>query len=357
MPALALSLADAGPAGVVGPSGFDIPGLPLWSAAVRRAQAGQGRAKLVCLGDSTTAGFSVGKAAAWPRRLADLMAPRGGRETCFFSDARLGATYDSRMVRGAGWAADTTRGLGGGFYRNATVTANPLVFTPQTAFDTVDLFLYGTTSVEVTIGAGTPVTRTGAFGLTVGKRTVTCAEAGLGRGAHTVSIRALNDGGNTGLDCHDAARGISVLNAGVSSWRAVDFNLANYGVSDTLDVLDPDLTIINIGINDWNQASEPTEAAFKAEMQTIITKAVTAGSEVLMVVPVATSGSFASKRAVFAQYIVDLATSNGLVAPLDLGAVLGTYATASAAGDMVDTLHPSAQGHGKIAAALKARIA
>jgi hypothetical protein len=347
-----LSLAEVAPAGASA-ARFSAPGLPRWSAAVRRAQSGRGRARIVCFGDSTTAGYGApGRSGAWPRQLAEQMAWRGARETGFFSDAGLGASYDSRMVRGAGWAADTTKGLGGGFYRNLTVTANPMTFTPQLAFEAVDVFLYGTTSLRVTIGAGTPVVVTGAFGTAVGKRTVSCAEAGLGRGAWPVSLVALNTSGHVGLDCYDAGTGISVMNAGVSGWKAADFNGAGFGPSDTLDVLEPDLLIYNVGINDWGA---PTgETAWKASVQTVIDRAVAVGADVLLCVPINTGNG---NRPTFAQYLRDLATLNGLVQPLDLGVALGNLAQATAAGDMIDSLHPSTQGYGKVAALIRRRIA
>ncbi|WP_162175577.1 SGNH/GDSL hydrolase family protein [Brevundimonas bacteroides] len=345
-------MTDVAPAGASA-ARFSARGLPKWSAAVRRAQSGLGRAKIVCLGDSTTAGYgSPGRSGSWCRQLAEQMGWRGARETGLFSDAGLGATYDSRMVRGAGWAADTTKGLGGGFYRNLTLTANPMTFTPQLPFEAVDLFLYGTTSLRVTIGAGTPVVVTGAFGAAVGKRTVTCAQAGLGRGAHAVSLVALNTSGHVGLDCYDAGTGISVMNAGVSGWKAADFVLATYGVADTLDVLEPDLVIYNVGINDWGV---PTgETPWKGSVQTVIERAVAVGADVLLCVPINTGNG---NRPAFAQYLNDLATLNGLVQPLDLGLALGNLAQATAAGDMIDSLHPSTQGYGKIAALIRRRIA
>jgi lysophospholipase L1-like esterase len=194
---------------------------------------------------------------------------------------------------------------------------------------------------------------TGSFGAQVGKRTVTCAQAGLARGGWPVSIVALNTSGHVGLDCYDTGTGISVMNAGVSGWKAADFTLTNYGVADTLDVLEPDLVIYNVGINDY-QTSPPTEAAWKASVQTVIDRAVAAGADVLLCVPIQTGSA---NRATFAQYLNDLATLNGLVQPLDLGLALRTLAQATAAGDMIDTLHPSTQGYGKIAGLIRNRIA
>ncbi|WP_197272367.1 SGNH/GDSL hydrolase family protein [Brevundimonas sp. AAP58] len=345
-------MAEVAPAGASA-ARFSAPGLPRWSAAVRRTESGLGRARVVCLGDSTTAGWgSPGREGAWPRQLAEQMGWRGGRETGFFSNAGIGSTYDGRMVRGAGWSADSTKGLGGGFHRNLTVTANPMTFTPQMPFDQVEVYLYGATSLRVMIGAGTPVVVTGDFGNAVGKRTVTCAQAGLPRGLYPVAMVALNDSGHVGLDCHDAGTGVNVMNAGVSGWKAADFVVANFGVADTLDVLAPDLVIVNVGINDWNGGT--TQAAFKASVQTVIDRAVAAGSDVLLCVPIDTG---AGNRATFAQTLSDLATLNGLVQPLDLGLALGTLAQATAAGDMIDTLHPSTQGYGKIAGLIRRRIA
>lgn len=56
---LSFGYPHAAPGGVIAGRRFEVAGLPLWSAAVRRAQAGQGRAKVLCVGDSTTAGFGT----------------------------------------------------------------------------------------------------------------------------------------------------------------------------------------------------------------------------------------------------------------------------------------------------------
>jgi lysophospholipase L1-like esterase len=156
-----------------------------------------------------------------------------------------------------------------------------------------------------------------------------------------------------GLDCYDAGTGISVMNAGVSGWKAADFVLATYGVADTLDVLEPDLVVYNVGINDWG-GTPTAESAWKASVQTVIDRAVAVGADVLLCVPIHTGSG---NRPAFAQYLGDLATVNGLVAPLDLGLALGSLAQATAAGDMIDSLHPSTQGYGKVAALIRRRIA
>lgn len=347
---LSFGYPHAAPGGVIAGRRFSVAGLPLWSAAVRRAQAGQGRAKVLCLGDSTTAGFgAVVRADSWPRRLATLLGARGGRETNLFSDHNLAASYDPRMVRGAGWSKNASKTLGGFMWLNST-TSNAMTFTPQTAFDTVDVFTYGGGAVTITIGSGAPVSF-GSGGGALAKQIVTVGQAGLTRGLHTVAITRNGSAVLSGLNCYDAATGIDVMNAGVSGWKASDFSGSAFSADAAFALIAPDLTVINLGINDFNQATPTAEAAFKASMQTLIGKAKLTG-DVKLVVFNDTAGTYSANRAAFAQFVRDLATANGLGAPLDLIDILGSYAAANAAGDMVDTLHPSAQGHGKIATAI-----
>lgn len=357
---LSLGYPHVAPGGVIAGRRFDVAGLPLWSAAVRRAQAGQGRAKVLCLGDSTTAGGgTVGRAGAWPRQLAALFAGRGGRETNLFSDANLGASYDPRMVRGAGWTKNGTMGLGG-FFWVSPATPTPLTFTPQTPWDTFEYYSLSGSPVELSIGTGTPlslVPDATTPGSALRRGRITVAQAGLTRGAHPVSLQYSVGGQATcvGFDCFDALTGIDFLNCGVSGWKSGDFTGSNLKTAAVVPLIAPDLTIIDIGINDFNQAVPTAAAVFQAGVQSLIDKAKTSG-DVLLVVPNDTGGTYASNRGAFADLLEDLATNNNLQTPLDLTAALGAYSLAQVAGDMLDTLHPSVQGYGKIAAAIYRRI-
>lgn len=354
-----LSLASVAPVGVLAPGRFAVAGLPLWSAAVRRAEAGLGHARLVCIGDSTTAGFgTVLRAGSWPRQLAGLMSSRGGRETNLFSTANLSGSYDPRIVRGAGWSAISSKGLGGFMLINTTTT-NPMTFTPQAAWDTCDLYAQSSQAIRVSI-AGTAEISVAAnvtvAGCSIRRFSITAAAAGLAPGAHSVSVRY--DPTSVvfvGFDCHEAARGIDVVNVGVSGWASADFTGDTFRTAACLPLVRPDLTLIAIGINDWNLATPVTEATFKANIQSLITRAKVTG-DVLLIIPNDLGSANAGNRAAYAQYLRDLSTTNGLPPPIDLMDALGSYATANAAGDMIDTLHPSIQGYGKIAALLKTRI-
>ena len=307
-------------------------------------------------GDSTTAGFgAVTRADAWPRRLATLLASRGGRETNLFSDHNLAASYDPRMVRSAGWSKNSSKTLGGFFWLNST-TDNAMTFTPQASYDTVELFGYGAQAITVTIGSGTPVSFTTAGGSVLTKKTLTCAEAGLDAGAWPIAVTRNGAAVFCGLNAFDAATGIDVMNVGTSGWKVAEFSGSAFSASAGISLIAPDLTIINVGINDFNQVTPTTEAAFKAGVQTLIDRGKISG-DVMLVIPNDTGAVHAANRTAFAQYLRDVATLNGLVAPLDLAAALGSYAAADTAGDMLDSLHPSAQGHGKIAVAVHRSIA
>ncbi|TPL98327.1 SGNH/GDSL hydrolase family protein [Mesorhizobium sp. B2-3-10] len=322
---------------------------PALASAVAASKAGLGRAKILCVGDSTTAG-SGGQVVSnsYPDKLKNLLASDGAYQNNRFSDANLALSFDTRISYGAGWATNGTKCLGGSTYRNST-TSNPIVFTPLTAFDSVDIYLYAASSVNVTIGGGTTVTVSGGGGGAIYKKTVTVAQAGLPAGIYPVSIVAVGDAVYAGADCYVASTGIDVLNVGASGYTSTDLATTLYSVASVLPTIAPHLTIINVGINDYNNASPVSEATYKANVQALIDAAQNAGSDVQLVIPNRIGSSNAANEVAFQQYIRDLVTLNGLQPALDVGSVLGTYAAANAAGYMNDTLHPSSAGYTLIA--------
>lgn len=322
--------------------------LPIWHAALDASQIGGGRARLLCIGDSTTLGLSVTRANAYPRQLAALLP--GGSELSWLSDGNA-ANQDPRMVIGAGWAANSSKGVGGFLYANTTTT-NALVFTPQSAFDTVEIFKLGSNQVTVTVGAAAPVTTTGGSGSILSKFTISLASLSLAPGVYPISIVRSGSTVIFGLNAYTSASGVAVWNAGTSGWLATDFvgaNTFDTASSITSARINPHLTLINIGINDFNKASPTAEATYKAQMQELISAVIAAGSDCLLIIPHELGSANAGNRAAFAGFINDLVATNSLQPAIDLSVALGTYADANAAGYMLDTIHPSASGYTEIA--------
>jgi lysophospholipase L1-like esterase len=146
---------------------------------------------------------------------------------------------------------------------------------------------------------------------------------------------------------------LQILNAGARNWTTADWIGAGGPAAplNAIAVIAPDLVVIDLGINDW-RAAGTTIAAFKANMQVLITACTNAGAQVILCVPhdiasYATATDAWNLTAAITAY-QQLATTNGcsLVNASHEYFVAGlvavdpaTYAVMNAAGLMNDTLH------------------
>lgn len=108
----------------------------------------------------------------------------------------------------------------------------------------------------------------------------------------------------------------------------------------------PDLTFINLGINDYRSGGLGiTPAQYKANIQKIIDRAKISGDVVLCVpnnIAPAAEGSIPSDQ--FHQALYELALANN-VPLIDFSVVLGTHAESMANGTQRDDLHPNQAGY------------
>jgi len=113
-----------------------------------------------------------------------------------------------------------------------------------------------------------------------------------------------------------------------------------------IQFMQPDLMILNIGINDYPTTSQST---FETNVGLLVNRARLSGDVVLNV---PNPRSTTANQAAFRGYIQGLAASlNTPLVDLQLAPPdgLGDYATASANGDInIDGIHPTAQGYGKM---------
>jgi len=135
--------------------GFDIPELPTWSAAVRAQRAGKRNARLLCIGDSTTAGHGANSsgmvanniAQSYPTVLANLMTSRGSKSSwqSFLGSHNAASqnAFDSRISAGASWDYSVNAWTVGGTTHRSGGNTN-FSFTPTEAWDTAEiLFVRG----------------------------------------------------------------------------------------------------------------------------------------------------------------------------------------------------------------------
>ncbi|OYW82456.1 MAG: hypothetical protein B7Z26_03185 [Asticcacaulis sp. 32-58-5] len=364
-----------------GMTGPFVPDLPIWRAARAAVLAGERNARILCIGDSTTAGhgaYAAGmgdnnKAGAWPTQLVGLINARGGVASGSSvignnnaTDSRL---YDTRITFPAlqGWAFSTAAGVSGstlGGYHTTASGYNPpskYNFAPLNACDTFEVYnpkaggnarawiLSVNDGADLaTISNMQTPSPPGAFE----KYTLTTA-----LGANVLNIRAQNTETTylAGIIAYNSAiKEISVLNAGWSGAKAADLNNGSgyaYGPVNAIGIYDPDLVIINIGINDANQASPTATATFTGHVQAVISAAQAAGADVVLMAPTPIGSSYAANLNTLSAAIVALGVTNG-VPVIDLRTRFTDYATANAVGWMRDTLHPNLSGYAQIAAAV-----
>jgi lysophospholipase L1-like esterase len=330
-----------------------------WKAAVARVLAGTGPAKVLCIGDSTTAGIGSSGGYAnqnsWPSVMARMLFRNVAQTTYGLtippSDDR--PTSDPRWVLGAGWAQATETGVGLG-NRHTAYKSGPgggaLTFLDtRLSADRYDIYYVtnnssaaGTFTAQV--GGGTPVVincNTGAKSLQ--KVTVN----GTAPSSSTpVSITNTGGTGNVwivGIEPWQSTANarIRVGNAGVSASSAAGWLAKESGGTDSWNVLAflplyaPDLTIIDLGINDSGTPVLDTD--FLARMQTLGNAAYAAGSAVLYKTMIPSSGS---RFAVQQTYVTALQGSlSPRYALLDLFSHYGSHARNDARGWMYDWGH------------------
>lgn len=327
-------------------------------ATLAKVRLGDARAKILCLGDSTTNGSGAGsgdnyngaRPRSYPVALAKALNDReriaAHANTLTGSQGLTGflATFDPSVTIGAGWGAGGSNVLGGQSLNNSSTT-NPIAKVVADPFDTVDIYYLraaglGTFTVNRD-GGSTLATVDCSFGSgSLMKATVSTTLA-----AGTLNIQR-SAGGTVALFAVDiynsAAKSASVFNAGKSGGLAADFvGSANY-YSPTLaqTYFAADVTIAKFGINDATAGT--SEASFKASLGTIIATAQGFGTAILTV-PHARDAAVAAiaVQDAFNGYLYDLAAQYDC--PLiDLRRRFGTYADLTALGLMYDSTHPKA---------------
>jgi lysophospholipase L1-like esterase len=346
--------------------------LPTWSAKLAQVKAGTGRARILCIGDSTTRGTGAGSGDAlnvdadqfaYPKKLADYLASRG--VSASFNSAMSGSfgngTPEGKDSRVAGLNHMTPAGdwiggastLGGLTYQCNDDLTGTLSFTPLNVFDTLRIgYLRQTTNdtFTVNIDGGAAIITQAAAG--TGSFQVT-ADTTVARGLHTININRTE---TTAGVCRiiwfevwdSTTPAVEVFNAGWSGGTAADMAVNATLVQPIagLQKFAPDLTIIMLGIND--QTGATSEATFKTSVQTIVTAARLSGDAILVAAtPASTTGGEPARRA-YANYMRDMAIINGCPF-VDTNTLMGTYAHSTNMGWQGNGLHASAAGYAYLA--------
>jgi lysophospholipase L1-like esterase len=321
-----------------------------WQAAREAVKTGR-RAKIAIVSDSTSAGQGVGRNLAWPAVLAETLDPKvPAHAGSFFGDGAFGIRLpasDPRLELGDGWTQDPTIFTIGGFPLANTTTTSWLIFRPGTPGDRVDIYDAAetfTAPMEVELQGGGGVIPPPSAS-TIRKTSFSFTRAAF----PGIAIFAQANGGVfsgsriIGVDVYDSTRAdVAVWNMGISgATTALWLSQGKANPLSMLATLDPDLTVICLGINDLGQNVTP--AVYKANIRAIALSAKASGDVVLMV-PNRISHPEDRQQA-YEAVLIEL--SNELHVPLvNLPSLLGRdIGKAVAAGNMLDDLHPSLAAH------------
>ncbi|ROS63921.1 GDSL-like lipase/acylhydrolase family protein [Curtobacterium sp. PhB172] len=339
---------------------FTVASMGRARAAFAGVRAGTRSAKILCVGDSTTAGYGTSSALSYPSRLVAALAAG--------VPARAGLSIPPRQVEDprwslGGWAVINSFGWADSL---ALMSDNPGVglasYTPGALADTFDVYYfgtggYGTLHVELDTGEKIDVDTSGAAG-SVQKVTVT---ASVATANHVVNFYnpTPKPVAVLGVDAYVAATpNARVGNVGVSGsasgqWGSVQGAVTGSGSAAAIRAYAPDLTLIMLGINDAKMAVSVD--AYLANVAATIAAAKASGSVMLLsVVPSNTPAEDALERQ-YRDALPGFARTQG-VGFVDILGRFGSYAESQPLGMYSDGLHPSTIGYVDIATAVARAI-
>lgn len=327
-----------------------------WDAALSKLKLGTGNAKVLFIGDSTeTDAHANGEPyignlnRGWSRKLRALMTTPasnnsfiGNRGIDILGTAPTGfLAYNTRVTVDADWTTGFST-LGGSCLRNVTAsTTSALHFLPETEFNTIDIYYatntssYGTFTVD--IGAGVLATQNCIASPTIAKLSIPCT-----LGINTVNITKTTAGWIQiiGINCYKNNTEIQMLSAGYSGISATGFFQATQPNSQVgIRTVAPDLSVINLGINDSTGNLEIN--GFNTAYQSIIDTCLESG-DVALCVPNVISNT---NKNVYFDAIRALAVKNGLNL-IDFDRRMGgNWPNSYTLGLMYDGRHPLEPGY------------
>lgn len=349
--------------------------LPQWQASKALQVAGIRNAKILFLGDSTTAGWGsqnssahVNDAALGTIAQLSALLPGASWQSQFCDQNTLSGAagtipinvFDARVTLGSFvqtlYAGGVAASVGGSLLTCSSGTT-AYTFTPTTNVDTFDFYYatdptFGHLSYQVDSGAVVDIDCSPAQSVT--KVTISAGSVG----AHTLKIARVSGSVQfVGTIAYTAAvKEITIINGGWSGSTAANWNVINGAWDPLLFIpqLAPDLTIIDLTINDWVAATLP--ATYRASMQALMAVAARTGDVLLLSgVPSNTgSASLVNQSSKLADYAT-LANIAGLY-NVNQTTLFTSWSAANAAGYTFDNLHYNSTGYAVTAAALAALL-
>jgi len=261
-----------------------------WRKALARVRSGAGNAKLLCVGDSTTLGYGGTHNATapvldgYPTALSSLLNKYLVTAADGLGIPGISGTPETRWTPTGNWARDPHGFTMNSCYKASTPFGGSLVYADSRInADTFDVYYLisgsaGTLTVTATGGTPSVVNCVGTPGW--GKVTVTAASAAT---SNTVTCTAAsNPCYIVGVEPYlSTTKQVIVGNSGVVGSTAADWalNSTDYGSIPGIKLYAPDLTIIDLGINDGTASVAVN--TFMTSLQSVITAAAISGDVVL----------------------------------------------------------------------------
>ena len=321
-----------------------------WRGARARMLSGQGRARVLCLGDSNTAGDAVApgvrlREAAYPARLAELLdRVYGASGDGFCGNAgilsAIDTTYDPRLSFGAGWVVSGAVSVGGTMFSNAS-TSNALTFTPRDAWERCEIIFAGIAAGAVDLSAGGATSR---HDIPAGGMVSVSFDAGALASRQLSVMRVSGEIHVAAILPHSSIRPrVEVINAGRTGWASADLIDAAtfYAPGAALSSVAADLVLIEIGLNDFNTGISPT--VYGNRLRTLVGLCPVMADVVVMS---SVSPEQASRVYPWSDYLDQMreVCAERELSFIDISVAMGDRSQVVAAGLTNDGLHPNRAG-------------
>ena len=329
-----------------------------WRKALVGVRQGTGRARLLFLGESTTAGVGGGTGgsfnenAAWdktfPRSVGVQLAKAGVpvSDLSFYGDHHLNVTpaaYDPRIVQGTGWGVNAIPGFSGNMMQFTTgggIAA--LAFTPGGAFDNFTVIYLkfngnGSFTVDVDGGASLGTVNTNA-GTVIATQNFSVAKA-----THTIHLNAQNNGNLFvgGIIAWDSTvPAVDLLQAGYSGANisTLATNGSGWSTPAVVPTIAPDLTFLCCTSNDKVQGTAP--AAYVASLTSLVNICKASGDVILApTMPQNTSQDTDGTVFIYENLVKQVAIATNCPV-IDLQQIYTSYAVTNPVLPYFDGLHP-----------------
>ncbi|MBU6488277.1 MAG: SGNH/GDSL hydrolase family protein [Burkholderiales bacterium] len=249
--------------------GVSASALPRWVAARQRVLSGQGIARVLCIGDSTTYGSGgpdmTGDADeylyCYPTQLANMLSYLGipANANGFAwgppSGAAVRALTDPRVSADAGWGFYTADPTLGGYLARSVTPGATLSYTPDNACDTWRMWTVqnvGHGTIKAIVGGSSQAINTSvgpaqytSFDIHAAGPTLRLSNAG----SAPIYIAAIES-------WNSQSPSVVITNAGwpgsrLGDWAGVNSQASANNPLTAALAFKPDLYIIDAGINDW----------------------------------------------------------------------------------------------------------